>query len=216
MGTWLDAAATRRPVAVILDDLHAADAETLLLLQSVTEMTTGAVLFVAALRPADNADRLAETMAVLARRSPHRIPLGGLSTSEVERLLGALARTTVDPDTVAALAERTGGNPFYVRESARLLAAEGTLVATSDVPEGVRDVLRRRLSRLPATAVSVLRLTAAVGREADVPTLVDAAGTDEATVLRALEAGLAAGLLTEPAPGRVRFVHGLVCDTIYT
>ncbi|MFF5202137.1 ATP-binding protein [Micromonospora parva] len=216
VGTWLDAAATRRPVAVILDDLHAADAETLLLLQSVTEMTTGAVLFVAALRPADNADRLAETMAVLARRSPHRIPLGGLSTSEVERLLGALARTTVDPDTVAALAERTGGNPFYVRESARLLAAEGTLVATSDVPEGVRDVLRRRLSRLPATAVSVLRLTAAVGREADVPTLVDAAGTDEATVLRALEAGLAAGLLTEPAPGRVRFVHGLVCDTIYT
>ncbi|MFE9188486.1 BTAD domain-containing putative transcriptional regulator [Micromonospora sp. NPDC007208] len=216
VGAWLDAAAARRPVAVILDDLHAADAETLLLLQSVTEMTAGTVLFVAALRPADNAERLADTMAVLARRSPHRIPLGGLSTSEVERLLGALARTTVDPDTVAALAERTGGNPFYVRESARLLAAEGTLVATSDVPEGVRDVLRRRLSRLPTTALSVLRLTAAVGREADVRTLVDAAGTDEATVLGALEAGLTAGLLTEPAPGRVRFVHGLVCDTIYT
>nr|WTA64591.1 AAA family ATPase [Micromonospora sp. NBC_00855] len=216
VGAWLDAAAARRPVAVILDDLHAADAETLLLLQSVTEMTTGTVLFVAALRPADNAERLADTMAVLARRSPQRIPLGGLSASEVERLLGALARTTVDPDTVAALAERTGGNPFYVRESARLLAAEGTLVATSDVPEGVRDVLRRRLSRLPLTAVSVLRLASAVGREAEVRTLVDAAGTDEGTVLRALEAGLTAGLLTEPAPGRVRFVHGLVCDTIYT
>ncbi|MEU8113896.1 BTAD domain-containing putative transcriptional regulator [Micromonospora sp. NPDC048947] len=216
VGAWLDAAAARRPVTVILDDLHAADAETLLLLQSVTEMTTGSVLFVAALRPADNAERLADTMAVLARRSPHRVPLGGLSTSEVERLLRALARSTVDPDTVTALAERTGGNPFYVRESARLLAAEGTLVATSDVPEGVRDVLRRRLSRLPSTVVSVLRLASAVGREAEVSTLVDAAGTDEGTVLRALEAGLAAGLLTEPAPGRVRFVHGLVCDTIYT
>ncbi|MCG5458066.1 AAA family ATPase [Micromonospora sp. PSH03] len=216
VGAWLDAAAARRPVTMILDDLHAADAETLLLLQSVTEMTTGTVLFVAALRPADNTERLADTMAVLARRSPQRIPLGGLSTSEVERLLGALARTTVDPDTVTALAERTGGNPFYVRESARLLAAEGTLVATSDVPEGVRDVLRRRLSRLPSTAVSVLRLASAVGREAEVRTLVDAAGTDEGSVLRALETGLAAGLLTEPAPGRVRFVHGLVCDTIYT
>ncbi|MEO3774773.1 BTAD domain-containing putative transcriptional regulator [Micromonospora sp. B9E7] len=216
VGAWLDAASARGPVAVVLDDLHAADAETLLLLQSVTEMTTGTVLFVAALRPADNAERLADTMAVLARRSPVRIPLRGLSTSEVERLLGALARTTVDPDTVAALAERTGGNPFYVRESARLLAAEGTLVATSDVPEGVRDVLRRRLSRLPSAAVSVLRLAATAGREAEVRTLVDAAGTDEGTVLRALEAGLTAGLLTEPAPGRVRFVHGLVCDTIYT
>ncbi|MBM0234610.1 hypothetical protein JNW91_23970, partial [Micromonospora sp. STR1_7] len=216
VAAWLSAAAARSPVAVVLDDLHAADAETLLLLNSVTEMTAGTVLFVAALRPADNPERLADTMAVLARRSPHRIQLGGLTTSEVERLLGALARTTVDPDTVAALAERTGGNPFYVRESARLLASEGTLVATSDVPEGVRDVLRRRLSRLPSAAVSVLRLTAAVGREADVRTLVDAAGTDEGTVLQALEAGLTAGLLTEPAPGRVRFVHGLVCDTIYT
>ncbi|MGQ5261594.1 ATP-binding protein [Micromonospora sp. ZYX-F-536] len=216
VAAWLDAAAVGRPVAVVLDDLHAADAETLLLLNSVTEMTGGAVLFVAALRPADNPERLADTMAVLARRSPHRIQLGGLTTSEVERLLGALARTTVDRDTVAALAERTGGNPFYVRESARLLASEGTLVAISDVPEGVRDVLRRRLSRLPSAAVSVLRLCAAVGREADVRTLVDAAGTDEGTVLQALEAGLAAGLLTEPAPGRVRFVHGLVCDTIYT
>ncbi|WP_433539037.1 BTAD domain-containing putative transcriptional regulator [Micromonospora sp. CA-249363] len=215
VAAWLDAAAADRPVAVVLDDLHAADAETLLLLTSVTGTTAGAVLFVAALRPADNAERLADAMAVLARRSPHRIALGGLATPEVERLLGALARTTVDPDTVAALAERTGGNPFYVRESARLLAAEGTLVATSDVPEGVRDVLRRRLAHLPSAAVSVLRLIATVGREAEVRTLVDASGTDEGTVLGGLEAGLSAGLLTEPAPGRVRFVHGLVHDTIY-
>ncbi|MET7669122.1 ATP-binding protein [Micromonospora luteifusca] len=216
VGAWLDATAVRRPITVVLDDLHAADAETLLLLNSVIELTTGAVLFVAALRPADNRERLADTMAVLARRSPHRIQLGGLTTAEVETLLGALARTTVDAGTVAALAERTGGNPFYVRESARLLAAEGSLVATSDVPEGVRDVLRRRISRLPASAVSVLRLAATLGREADVRTLVDAAGTDEAVALEALEVGLTAGLLTEPAPGRVRFVHGLVRDTIYT
>ncbi|MEU8287838.1 BTAD domain-containing putative transcriptional regulator [Micromonospora sp. NPDC048905] len=216
VGAWLDAAAIRRPVAVILDDLHAADAETLLLLNSVIEVTTGAVLVVAALRPADNRERLADTMAVLARRSPHRIRLGGLTTAEIETLLGALARRPVDAETVAALTERTGGNPFYVRESARLLAAEGTLVATSDVPDGVRDVLRRRLSRLPSPAVAVLRLAATLGREADVPTLLDAADTDETATLEALEIGLAAGLLTEPAPGRVRFVHGLVRDTIYT
>ncbi|MEU4473476.1 BTAD domain-containing putative transcriptional regulator [Micromonospora sp. NPDC023888] len=216
VAAWLDAAAARRPVAVVLDDLHAADAETLLLLNSVIELTTGAVLFVAALRPADNRERLADTMAVLARRSPHRIRLGGLTTAEIETLLGALAQRPVDAETVAALTERTGGNPFYVRESARLLAAEGTLVATSEVPDGVRDVLRRRLSRLPSSAVSVLRLAATLGREADVPTLVDAADTDETSTLEALEAGLAAGLLTEPAPGRVRFVHGLVRDTIYT
>ncbi|RKN16667.1 transcriptional regulator [Micromonospora musae] len=212
---WLRAAAARQPIAVVLDDLHAADDETLLLVRSVVELADGAVLFVAAARPADSRERLTETMAALARRTPRRINLGGLSPAEVERLVGSVARTSVDAGTVAALAERTGGNPFYVRESARLLAAEGTLVATSEVPEGVRDVLRRRLNRLPPPAVAVLRLAAVVGREADVATLVAAADTDEAALVEALEAGLAAGLLTEPAPGRVRFVHGLVRDTIY-
>ncbi|RKN27325.1 transcriptional regulator [Micromonospora musae] len=212
---WLRAAAVRQPIAVVLDDLHAADDETLLLVRSVVELADGAVLFVAAARPADSRERLTETMAALARRTPRRINLCGLSPAEVERLVGSVARTSVDAETVAALAERTGGNPFYVCESARLLAAEGTLVATSEVPEGVRDVLRRRLNRLPPPAVAVLRLAAVVGREADVATLVAAADTDEALLVEALEAGLAAGLLTEPAPGRVRFVHGLVRDTVY-
>ncbi|MFI6759228.1 BTAD domain-containing putative transcriptional regulator [Micromonospora sp. NPDC050417] len=215
VGAWLRAAANHRPVAILLDDLHAADAETLLLLTSVTELTNVPVLFVAAFRPADNRERLDESMAALARRSPRRVHLGGLAAVDVEQLVRTFTGTAVDPETVAALAERTGGNPFYVRESARLLASEGALVATSEVPEGVRDVLRRRLSRLPRPAVAVLRLVAIVGREADVETLVEAADADEDTVLDALEAGLVTGLLTEPAPGRVRFVHGLVRDTIY-
>jgi hypothetical protein len=96
-----------------------------------------------------------------------------------------------------------------------LLASEGALVAVSDVPEGVRDVLRRRLSRLPPPAVAVLRLAATVGHEADVDVLVDAADTDEDGVIAGLEAGVIAGLLTEPGPGRVRFVHALVRDTVY-
>ncbi|MEE6261112.1 BTAD domain-containing putative transcriptional regulator [Plantactinospora sonchi] len=216
VGTWLRAAAGRGPVAILLDDLHAADAETLLLLTSVTAMTDVAVLFVAAFRPSDNHERLAENLAALARLSPRRIRLDGLAAADVERLIGSFTRTTVDPDTVAALTERTGGNPFYVREAARLLASEGALVARSEVPAGVRDVLRRRLSRLPQPAVAVLRLAAVAGREADVETLVGAADAGEDTVLDALEAGLVAGLLTEPAPGRVRFVHDLVRDTLYT
>ncbi|WP_433051246.1 ATP-binding protein [Dactylosporangium sp. CS-033363] len=216
---WLAAAASERPLAVVLDDLHAADGETLMLLAQVAELIEPGgppLLLVAALRPADNRERLAATMAALARRSPVRVQLQGLDPGDVARLVEAFARTAVDASTLAALAERTGGNPFYVRESAQLLASEGALVATSEVPEGVRDVLRRRLSRLPQPAVAVLRLAAVVGREADVETLVEAADADEGGVLDALEAGLIAGLLTEPAPGRVRFVHGLVRDTMYT
>jgi hypothetical protein len=210
--TWLTR--TGRPLALILDDLHAADEETLALLSTVAEVD-GPVLLVAAFRPAELDERFTEILAALARRSPVRVALTGLDRTGVARLVGAICGPGVDEATVTAVAERTGGNPFYVRESARLLASEGALVAVSEVPEGVRDVLRRRLARLPDPAVAVLRLAAVAGQEVEVDVIVEAADASEAGVLDALEAGLIAGLLTEPSPGRVRFTHALARDTLY-
>ncbi|MDP9819080.1 ATP-binding protein [Spirilliplanes yamanashiensis] len=212
---WLRAAAGRAPLAVLLDDLHRADGETLALLESAARDLAGApVLLLGAYRPAEGGEALEETLAHLARRSPERLGLGGLAAPDVAALVAAV-HGPVDGPTVAALADRTGGNPFYVRESARLLAAEGALVALAEVPEGVRDVLRRRLARLPEAAVAVLRLAAVVGREAEVEVLVAAAEAGEDTVYDALETGVVAGLLGEPGPGRVRFAHALVRDTLY-
>ncbi|MDL4813307.1 BTAD domain-containing putative transcriptional regulator [Actinomadura opuntiae] len=209
---WLNDAARRRPLAVMLDDLHWADAETLALLAALSG--DAPLLVVAAFRADEAGTRLTETLAVLARRSPLRLPLSGLPEPAVARLIAAECGDGVDAATVSALAERTGGNPFYVRESARLLSGEGALVATSQVPEGVRDVLRRRLARLPEPAVAVLRLAALAGREADMDALVLAADAGEDAVLDALDAGLVAGLLTERDPGRVRFAHALVRETM--
>ncbi|WP_051759210.1 BTAD domain-containing putative transcriptional regulator [Herbidospora cretacea] len=206
-----------RALAILLDDLHRADAETLGLLVAVAEQLTAArVLLVAAYRPSDVTDAQEDALAALAARSPTRLHLDGLSEGDVERLVTSVCGREVEAGTVAWIAERTGGNPFYVRESARLLASEGSLAGVArSVPEGVRDVLRRRLARLPAPAVTVLRLAAAVGREAEVEVLVGAADADEDGVLDALEAGVLTGLLTEPSPGRVRFTHALVRDTLY-
>ncbi|MBC9713939.1 AAA family ATPase [Streptomyces sp. TRM66268-LWL] len=207
---WLSAAAAGRPVAVVLDDLHWADAATLELLGGSVGVRAP-VLVVAAYR-ADESERLTATLGSLARTAPLRIDLPGLDGDAVARLVRA--ECAADDTTVAGIAERTGGNPFYVRESARLLTGEGALVALSEVPEGVRDVLRRRLARLPESGVAVLRLAAVAGRECAVDVLVRAADTDEDGVLDALDAGVIAGLLDEPGPGRVRFVHALVRDTL--
>ncbi|MFD9477483.1 BTAD domain-containing putative transcriptional regulator [Streptomyces nojiriensis] len=215
VGRWLAEAARGRPVAVVLDDLHWADAETLALLSGAAELPPGtALLVVGAYRPEDTEGRLGDTLAGLARRSPARIALRGLTEEAVAEVVRAVGGPQVDAEVVTALAERTGGNPFYVRESARLLGSEGSLVALSEVPEGVRDVLRRRLGRLPEAVVAVLRLAAVAGRESGVEVLVGAADTGEDGVLGALEAGLLAGLLVEPEPGRVRFAHALVRDTL--
>ncbi|WP_449348388.1 BTAD domain-containing putative transcriptional regulator [Streptomyces shaanxiensis] len=217
VAAWMARAVTDAgPLAVVIDDLHRADTETLALLEHLTAVDGPPVLVLLAHRSTEAGERLTGTLAQLAARSPHRIALAGLAYEEVRALATAVCGAPVDRHTLAALTERTGGNPFYVRESARLLASEGSLVALSEVPQGVRDVLRRRLAQLPAHAFEILRLAAVVGREAEVEVLVHAAGSAEDDVLDALEAGVVAGLLVEPAPGRVRFTHALVRDTLYT
>lgn len=213
---WLHEAAAEGPVAVLLEDLHRADGQTLALLEAAAAVTGVPLLTVAGYRPAEAGEPLAKTLAHLAPRLPHRIALTGLSPRDVATVVDAVCGEPVDGATVATLAERTGGNPFYVRESARLLADEGALVAVSEVPQGVRDVLRRRLALLSADARAAVQLAAVAGPESDVALLADAAGTDEETVLAGLDAAVAADLLTEPGPGRVRFVHALVRDTVYT
>ncbi|WP_229873710.1 ATP-binding protein [Streptomyces cirratus] len=213
---WLRAAAARGPLAVLIEDLHRADGETLALLEAAASVTGVPLLTVAGYRPAEVEDRLVKTLAQLASRAPHRIALGGLSPGDVATVVEAVCREPVAENTVAVLSERTGGNPFYVWESARLLASEGALVAVCEVPQGVRDVLRRRLSLLPAAARSAVQLAAVAGTEAEVALLVDAADSDEDTLLEGLDAAVAADLLTAPRPGRVGFVHALVRDTVYT
>ncbi|MET7683969.1 BTAD domain-containing putative transcriptional regulator [Streptomyces sp. NPDC005423] len=213
---WLRAAAERRPLAVVLEDLHRADGETLALLEAAVAVTGVPLLTVACYRPAEVGDHLVKTLAHLAPAAPHRIALRGLPPQDVATVVDAVCGEPVDARTVRALSDRTGGNPFYVLESARLLASEGALVAVSEVPQGVRDILRRRLALLPAGARTAVRLAAVAGLETEVALLVDAADADEDEVLEGLDAALAADLLTEPGPGRVRFVHALVRDTVYT
>ncbi|MFJ3671243.1 BTAD domain-containing putative transcriptional regulator [Streptomyces sp. NPDC090106] len=213
---WLRAAASAHPIALVVEDLHRADSEALALLETATDITGVPLLTVVTYRPAETGEHLVKTLAHVAPRAPHRLTLDGLPAQDVATLVRTVCGDGVDAATMTALAERTGGNPFYVLESARLLASEGALVATSEVPQGVRDVLRRRLAKLPARARSAVQLTAAMGMEADVSVLAAASDTTEDDLLEGLDDALTARLLVEPRPGRVRFEHALVRDTVYT
>ena len=126
---WLRHATATGPVAVILDDLHQADTETLALLETVAAGLAGAgspLLLMAAYRPAEAAG-LEQALAVLARRSPARLPLEGLPAPDAAALIRSVYGGPVDEHIVQALGARTGGNPFYLKESAKLLASEGAL-----------------------------------------------------------------------------------------
>ncbi|MEV4558686.1 BTAD domain-containing putative transcriptional regulator [Kitasatospora sp. NPDC049285] len=210
-------AAARAPLAVLLDDLHAADPETRsLLAELAADQAVGGVaglLVVLSLRPGEG--ELAEVLAPVARRSPVRVALAGLPPAEAGRLIEAVCARAVGEETVRALSERTGGNPFYLTESAQLLAVEGESSALREVPQGVREVLRRRVERLSGPAVDLLRLAAVAGREVEAELLLRAGDLTEDAAVEAVEAAVAGGLLTEPRPGVLRFAHVLVRETLY-
>ncbi|WP_448616238.1 BTAD domain-containing putative transcriptional regulator [Modestobacter sp. URMC 112] len=209
-------ASSGRPVFVVLDDVHRADDLTLQLLRSVADSLAGErVVVLATQRTGEGGEALAATRAALAGRTTLHLALTGLDEAGVALLAQQHGLTDASAEEVALLRERTGGNPLFVRELTRLLVAEGRTAARTGVPEGVRDVLRRRVERLPGPVGTTLRQAAVLGREVDVDLLAAVAGRDEDELLDALEAAVLAGLLDEPAPGRVRFTHALVRDTLY-
>ncbi|WP_231618937.1 BTAD domain-containing putative transcriptional regulator [Nonomuraea sp. SBT364] len=222
VGGYLAGVARRAPVLLTLEDLHWADDQTLALLRALPSLlATSRVLLVVTCRESELDDRQADVLAALARLGPVRVGLSGLAPKAVAELVRATCVREIDEDAVESIVERTGGNPFFVRETVRLLDAEGAAdrasaaEVLSRVPSGVRDVLRRRISRLPAGAQQILLQAAVIGRDVDVDVLVDVAG-DEDAVVEAVEAALLAGLVTEPGPGLLRFDHDLVRDTLYS
>jgi tetratricopeptide (TPR) repeat protein len=222
VGGYLAAVARDAPLLITLEDLHWADDQTLALLRALPSLLAASrVLLVVTARDNELNGQQAEVLAALARLGPLRVGLGGLDQQAVAELVRATCVREVDEEAVNAIVERTGGNPFFVRETARLLEAEsvdGSATAAevmSGVPSGVRDVLRRRITRLPSTAQQILLQAAVIGREVDVDVLIDVSG-DEDAVVDAVEAGLLAGLVTEPGPGLLRFDHDLVRDTLYS
>ncbi|MGC4807822.1 BTAD domain-containing putative transcriptional regulator [Micromonospora sp. DT233] len=210
------AAARRGPVLLVLDDLHRADGDTLDLLTALltpAQPVTGPVLVVGTFRPAEVNAELTGALARCARLEPLRIGLGGLSEPATGDLARAVTGRDLDAATARLIHLRADGNPFFVRELARLLAEEGD-AASSSVPTGVRDVIRHRLAQLPDPTRTVLRQAAVLGRDID-PDVLAALGGDESATLDALDRAAQAGFLTGGDPHRLRFTHILVRDTLY-
>ncbi|WP_433604435.1 BTAD domain-containing putative transcriptional regulator [Dactylosporangium sp. CA-139114] len=201
---------------VVLDDVHRADGETLQVLRHVAVALAGrSVLIVATFRTGEDHPQLGAARAALAGPRSMELLLGGLGADAAARVLAGHLGAPVDAEVAAVVHERTGGNPLFLAETARLISAEGAGSAVWAIPAGIGHVLRRRLARLPAAAQTVLRHASILGRDVDIDVLSEAFTEDEDAVLDGLEAGVLAGLLEEPSPGRVRFGHALLRDVLY-
>ncbi|HVM53053.1 MAG TPA: AAA family ATPase [Acidimicrobiales bacterium] len=225
-------AAARMPVLLVLDDLHWADGSTLRMLRYVVrERATRPVMVLGTYRDTD-VDRGHPLSSVLGelRREPgvERLALDGLDAAAISDVLVRTAgHDLVDIDSLAALLQsETDGNPFFVGEVMRHLVESGAVVQSDGrwsadrgliealgVPEGVRDVIGRRLSALPPELSDALRVAAVIGHEFDAPTVASVSGIDIVDVLDHLDTATQRGLL-EASGRRWRFAHALVRQTL--
>ena len=227
--------ADERPVLFVLDDLHWADHATLLVIRHLLTFATPAPLMLVLTYRDTELDRrhpLSDLLVDLRRQgATTRINLEGLAVVHVEELLTMLSQHRVDA-AGAEIARRvhaeTDGNPFFVTEMMHHLIESGVVVEADGrwrvdvplerigLPEGVRDVVSRRLSALPAGCDDVLEVIAVVGREADLALVIDVAGLDEDLVVDTIDAAVHSGLLIEvPGHDRVAFCHAIVREVLH-
>jgi eukaryotic-like serine/threonine-protein kinase len=226
--TFLKHESRERPMLIVLDDLHWADKPSLLLLQFLSrELRETRLLVVGTYREqeVDQKHPLAEALGEMARQGPiERLQLSGLSEAEVAQFIELTAGIDAPDRLAAAVYKTTEGNPFFVNEIVRLLVAEGQLSRTDlsgmftlGIPRGVREVIGRRLDRLPPDCHRLLTLAAVVGRDFSFSVLAPLSGIGEERLLEALDEAVAARVVVEVprAAGQYSFAHALIRETLY-
>ena len=206
-------------LVIVLDDLHQADMASLQLLRHLTGLlATSRLLLVATYRPHE-AEPLADTLARLVSVGAARIELVGLDREETHVLANAIVGRKVSKHIAEGLWARTEGNPFFVRELVGLLVSEQRLDQpdTAPVPVPVREVVLRRIARLPESTAAVLSVAAVAGWDFDAQVVAEAASIEIERAMEALDTAVAAGLVVEDEQrlGWFHFTHVLVAETLY-
>ncbi len=233
------AAARERPVVLVLDDLHCADESSLQLLRFLApELRPSPVLLLATCRdvalPPGHA--LEVTLAELARAQASRrtVFLGGLTERCVARFVEHVSGRPASAEQVETLRRRTDGNPLYLLE---LLAWRPGPEARTDesddpdepddrddprvwergLPDGLRQVIGRRLHALSPRCRELLEVAAVLGREFALAPLARVAGWSEAEALARLDEAERARAIdpVRERPGRFRFRHALLAETLH-
>lgn len=231
---FLGALGVDAPVIVLLDDLHWADMPSLLLLRHVMRSSASAgVLLLGTYRDTD-LDRTHPLAGVLAdlRRSDliERIPLGGLDRDEVDAFVRIASGSPFHADSQelsGALFAETEGNPFFVGEMVTHLVTSGAVEHDGErwrlsrdldelgLPEGVREMVGRRLSALSGPANDVLAVSAMVGQRFDAALVAAAMDLPVDAVLDGLDEAVQGRMVLESAElGQFTFAHALVRQTL--
>ena len=219
----LEALARQKPVLMLFEDVHWADATSL----EVLDLTVERV-------------RALPVLALITFRPEYEAPWTGLShvtsitldrlaPAEVETLAEHVAGRPLPPEVTTQIVAKTDGVPLFVEELTKTILESGLLVAGPQgwrldgllppfaIPATLQDSLAARLDRL-APVKEIAQIGAAIGREFSYPLLRAVAGRHEPALRTALAQLEVAELLFRsgaPPDARYTFKHALVQDTAY-
>ncbi len=217
--------AMKRPVVLVLDDMHWADAPTLLVLKLLAgDLARSPAMVIVTYRdrelPANNPLR-AQLADFVRAGETTEIALTGLNHADVVHLFRALTGFELGASMVDRLLSQTGGNPFFLSELAKSFATEDpdstrwTAFDSGDtVPSGVEAVLRRTVEGLSDDCRRMLDVAAVAGQDLQLDLLEAATGTVRSKLLGLVDEAIIKGVATR-VDGGYAFAHGLVRDTVY-
>jgi DNA-binding CsgD family transcriptional regulator len=198
----------QEPLLIAVDDVQWLDpSSSSALTFALRRLATSPVLLLLAWRLVD-ASHPSELERRLGLEHVQRLPVGPFSVGALHRLLHDRLGRSFARQTLLRVHERSGGNPFFALELARVLDEEIDPLEPLRVPETLDELVRARLSRLPAATRDALALAAALGTPS--VSLLQRAGI----AADALEPALAAHVI-ERENGTIRFTHPLLSSVLY-
>ncbi len=225
VASFIRRAAETEPLLIILDDLHAADPTSIMMLVAVSrQIRTMRATIIGTYREIE-VKHLPELAALIteAEREGLVLPLRGLGEADirefVERTWGVRAASPL----VGLLRDTTEGNPFFLHEVLRQMAADGQLaggVSTGSVrlniPRGVSEFIKRLTQPLPDEAREMLDVASVLGREFSLNALASVMGKPPEALIDGLDRAVALELITETSgAGRYSFRHALIREALY-
>ena len=210
---FIERAARNRPIVLVFEDLHWADESTLLLLRQIgPRLADVPLLVVGTFRPDDvKGDRpLASALGPLTRDvGAAEIRLQRFTREEVTALLTARAGKHPPVELIQLALDETQGNPFFIEELYRHLRESGRLfddggewksgfeIGETEVPQGIRLILERRLDQMAPEHRKTLGAAAVIGRVFSFEHLAAATGVDEDELFDMIESAERLRLIEE-------------------
>jgi DNA-binding winged helix-turn-helix (wHTH) protein/predicted ATPase len=222
----LTGAGRSEPLVVLLDDMHAADVPSLLLLKFLArELGDSRLLVVCAYSDASLPHAAARAFGALSREHPsRRIALPALRPAEIARIAESALGSPPTDDLLTRLWAKTAGNPALLAQILHNLASSAALPMASSTTSAlladdeIREAIGVHLEGLSAPCIQLLRVASTLGNAFSIADLGRITGSDLARLVDPLDEAVRGRILRKvagDAGSSYRFLHALVRDVLY-